>query len=1261
MNTKFLLAVFLTLGLAAANLFAAPKEGDLILAPSGAVSIIRDGKRCLIPGVGVFDASGFKWEDVIKVSDEEVNAIPEGPVFTVASNSPGPNAPIQPNKTAVVSPPVTGSLRYRPEAEEIVIRNGKYRFNRPLYGGTHGAFSIYAGDLPEVLLWLPGNGGTLMLGLVSGSDSKWLASADEVVARYRGGAMRYEVRDQMLGGATLTLDVLPMAEAEGAVIRATLSANAPPVELIWAFGGAFAFQGNKPEVNYQLKSGDCRGNAIALRSGGFDLRADSLKKGDKRHVAGTVPVGAELRVGSADALATPLTLWASSPNDLPILAGRCKLAAGEPQWLGLEWLTEAKPPLTPAQLPEIFSKAGDRRSQVVGQVRVRVPDPYLNAAIPALCSAAEEIWQPSVYLHGTEDFRSPYLGWRGAYVASTLGWQDRARAHFRTFAKVQYQEPADGKPQAAPDYFALQSEDSGMYSRGHIPHFPDPKLHGLYNMQEVYIDQLLWHLQWTGELEFAREMWPVLTNHLEWEKRCFDPDDDGLYENYANTFISDGHHYSGGGCAQASAYTYRALCGAARLAERLGHDPVPWRKEAQKTLDAMNRVLWLPQSGWYAEYRDLLGLGRLHPSAELPSIYHPIDSAMPDKFQAWQMLRYVDTELEHVPVEGKSNIVWSSNWVPYQWSTRSLIEGDIAHTALAYWQSGCRQKAFDLFRGAVIDSMYCGRVPGASFCVSPKDPRAPGGKDSGGAHFEFADTVGMFARALVEGLFGIVPDALAGELLIRPGLPADWNSASLDTPDVGYDFRRNGDVDEWTVRCHIPGPMRLRLQAVARSARVAAVMVNGKPAVWKNTDSVGDPAIEVGVPQADGAVIQIRWAGNALAELQYPEVLAAGETFEVKAGRATIQEVRDPQQVFTHAQISGGSLQATLGNNLGQRTAFVRVQQDDVTSWRPMDMEVRSPLEIREVRRDGDVVRFSLANHGPEPIATAATVVCGSANQTVQLKAAARSSTPEITIPASGLFPGTNPIEIRLDDGRTVRGKLVDWSPAKNDARLECLNLGKYFNDRVSEIFGHDYRSPRSPYCSLQIPVHLLGSWCSAFGWRHGKPPGKFPLDDLAIRTVAGQEARFIGPAGIPLATPGPGTAPNVIFTSQWDNFPKQVEIPVSGNARHAWFLVAGSANVMHSQLDNGEIEVAYTDGSTERLPMHQPSTWWPITDDYDLLVDSFCIPGPHPPRIQLGTNARATLLDLPLDSRRELRSITLRCLANEVVVGLMAVTLARE
>jgi len=108
-----------------------------------------------------------------------------------------------------------------------------------------------------------------------------------------------------------------------------------------------------------------------------------------------------------------------------------------------------------------------------------------------------------------------------------------------------------------------------------------------------------------------------------------------------------------------------------------------------------------------------------------------------------------------------------------------------------------------------------------------------------------------------------------------------------------------------------------------------------------------------------------------------------------------------------------------------------------------------------------------------------------------------------------------------------------------------------------------------------------------------------------------------------------------------------------------ALLLVAGSMPPMHSQLDNGELAVTCADGTTSRLALRNPTTWWPIEADYQTAIDGFCIPGPYPPRIDLGSG-RATLLDLPLDPERDLRSLSVRCLANEVVVGLMSVTRLR-
>jgi hypothetical protein len=247
------------------------------------------------------------------------------------------------------------------------------------------------------------------------------------------------------------------------------------------------------------------------------------------------------------------------------------------------------------------------------------------------------------------------------------------------------------------------------------------------------------------------------------------------------------------------------------------------------------------------------------------------------------------------------------------------------------------------------------------------------------------------------------------------------------------------------------------------------------------------------------------------------------------------------------------------------------------------------------------------------------------------------------------------------------------WQASVRSNKFESVDLRAHFNDRVSQIFSNEYRAPRSPFASLATPKQGIGSWCH--------PHDHFVVDDSGLRSVARtNNGKFPLPNGIAFATPAEPGTPNVIFTSQWTNYPVGATVPLTGNARRAFLLMAGSTSHMQSRLDNGEVVVTYTDGSTGRLPLHNPTTWWPIDQDYYLDDFAFRRPEPIPPRVDLKTGkvrildpesfkgrgkevpgGAATVLHLPLNPEKELKSLTVRTLANEVVIGLMAVTLERN
>lgn len=249
---------------------------------------------------------------------------------------------------------------------------------------------------------------------------------------------------------------------------------------------------------------------------------------------------------------------------------------------------------------------------------------------------------------------------------------------------------------------------------------------------------------------------------------------------------------------------------------------------------------------------------------------------------------------------------------------------------------------------------------------------------------------------------------------------------------------------------------------------------------------------------------------------------------------------------------------------------------------------------------------------------------------------------------------------------------VFDWRAPVGPS--DSVDLAPVFNDRVTAIFAPGkYLTPRSPGVSLALPSQGVGAWA-------GHVDTLPVIDDSGLRGVAASHGnRLIMPNGLVFATPGDAGARNIAFTSQWDNYPRELTVPLSGQARTLALLMAGSTNAMQSHIDNGEVVVTYSDGTTGRLPLRNPETWWPIDQDY--FIDDYQFPddAPLPPRVDLKTGrvrlldpatfkgkggdiagGAATVLTLPLDPSRTLKSLTVRTLSNDVVIGLMSATLIR-
>lgn len=1079
-----------------------------------------------------------------------------GAVAGASAQAPGASK-LAPNLADNIERP----LRYAPDGEDFAIVNGPEFFNRPLYGGNT-AFRVDAGDRPEFVLYLPGRGGNLRLGLRTAAGAKWLHAAATVEARYRPGGMLYTLRDPLLGAGEIRLAAYALAATEGLILRAEADGIPAGVELVWAYGGVNGRRGTRDgDIGtesvpisewFQLKPEFCVGNKVELLENGFALAA-ALPKNQTATLRGCATEPVTGFVGDAEHWSDLAKLVGSADanSKTPVYVASLSLPAGRPVFLSVQRIdgvasaaeldtyravttgrAEDKVPsaaaapvaLTPATLPDAFAMAEAHFATLRGRLGVETPDPFLNAAVGALAVAADAVWDEpqGAVMHGAVAWRSKLLGWRGPYAMDALGWHDRARRHLAYWATRQNIGPIPDKlPPPEPETNLARSR-AALHTNGDIAA-------SHYDMNLVYIDALFRHLLWTGDLDFAREVWPVIERHLAWERRSFRREFDvrgeklPLYEAYAAIWASDDLQYHGGGTAHASAYNYWHNVHAARLARLLGIQPGhDYQREADLIARGVRELLWTGTH--FAEFKDTLGLQLVHPSAALWTFYHLMDAELPTRAEAASMARRLPPAIPvrgpGVPADDTYAVHASTDWMPYTWSLNNVVMGENIHTALGLWQAGRADEAFRLTKSALLASMFMGICPGNVGSMNYLDVyRRESQRD-------FADGGGVTSRALVEGLFGVRPDALAGELAVAPGWPAAWPHAKLAHPRVSLDYRRDGVTERYEIVPHFGRAMAVRL-ALPRRGERAEVTVNGRP-VEAKLDAETGRFTALLVP-AERQVIEVTWHG------------------------------------------------------------------------------AYAPPAATEER---------------EPIST-------------------------VSAPRSAVGAGGN---------------------------SESVDLAPHFNDRVTEIFKPGkYVSPRSPFVSLALPAQGIGAWA-------GHVNATAEIDDTGLRAAAvANGGRIALPTGVSFATPGPGTAPNILFVSQWDNYPREASVPLAGRARVVHLLMAGSTNAMQSRLDNGEVVVTYADGSTTRLALRNPETWWPIEQDFFVDDFQFRIETPLPVRVDLKTGevrfldrrsfkgqgrtvpgGAATVLELDLDPNKELRSLTVRALANEVVIGLMAATLVR-
>ena len=990
--------------------------------------------------------------------------------------------------------------QYRPEGREIVCLNGENRYTRALYG-THGPFRLETSDRPVFATFKKGECRNLRLYAIIGKERIPLDSAYfDCEARYLGGRRTY-----FLTHGNLRIDIYAMASF------------IHDEDAVWRFITSEVRNGRAKtpsgKIHFEAVLTNSRSSKFQ-RNG--DLGVDDLTKFE------AAPNAQPVSVISWDARGETYLLLKDNKDLAADKASTSNRVKGE--------------------LQQRFSDEESMRHSIMSRVEINTPDPLFNTLGSVLMAAADGLWDGKTWQHGCIGWRIPLAGWRGCYVGDAVGWTDRSYRHFQAYARSQVKDVPATLPHPRQDSAMSMARaekrwGTQMYSNGYICRYPDRNdvMHH-YDMNLNYIDGLLWHLSYDADERKLREFWPVLKSHLEWEKRNFDPDGDHLYDAYCCIWASDALYYNGGAVTHSSAYNYRGNLLAARIAEIIGEDGKPYREEAEAILRAMNERLWMKDRGHWAEFQDLMGLKRLHKSAALWTIYTPIDCGACTSEQAYLATKYVDRDIPHIPIvidgeESNGYTLSTTDWMPYAWSTNNVAHEEVANMALAYFQAGRTDEGFRLLKSDLTDEMLLGKSPGNFGQISFYD------RERNEAYRDFGDNLGITSRAIVNGLFGITPDALNGQCVLKPAFPEEWHEASIRTPYLSFSYKREGNRDIYHIEQHFSQPLKI------------IVRTNAGCGAYMDTEG------------------------------------SAAETQTITVER----------------------------NLLPKPPTYPEI-----------------PSSRNDVCSDDYLRRMGLE---------------------------------DITPNAAG--------------------------------RHEMIDLTASYNANLNDIFRNRYESPRPPYTTLQIPVQGIGEWC------HPKTTAE--IDDSGLRACAtplqGSDKLGVYDTGKGLSFLIPRQGRNIVFSSLWDNYPDEVSVPISTKSRSynaAYLMMAGTTNNMQSRIDNALVMAEYEDGSCDTLRLENPINWPTINEEFIFDGKAFwsapvmplrfrldngrvgrqinarellsVIPSKHDGKEKkIGDNNRyaidkgaGVILKMPLDSARKIRAIRVKTLSNDIVVGLMAVTLEK-
>jgi len=244
---------------------------------------------------------------------------------------------------------------------------------------------------------------------------------------------------------------------------------------------------------------------------------------------------------------------------------------------------------------------------------------------------------------------------------------------------------------------------------------------------------------------------------------------------------------------------------------------------------------------------------------------------------------------------------------------------------------------------------------------------------------------------------------------------------------------------------------------------------------------------------------------------------------------------------------------------------------------------------------------------------------------------------------------GDHTLFIRVVSGEYDAWLAADYNIIKEDEieepledkPFETIDISKFFNCNMTEVHDQAYIYPRPK--GFSMGMHQNGRY--SHNWnQYGR--NVVYIDDSFLRNSGGI---VHSPSGIAFATPEKNE--NLACISIFDVFPTDITVPLSGKGQEVAVMFIASACCMHAHVENARITVTYADGTTTHEKLVYPlniDDW--LTSALTTEAEIF----------YFSNFNHATVKKLRIDPSKELASIKIEAVANEIVLGVAGISISR-